>query len=104
MLHKRDLKGTLEVEGREFTWELRREPQWCTVDGWQGMLVAVSLTDATGREALLQFPPAKRPAQRARAYRHRPQVHRDDLEKGISSALAAGWEPAARGKAFQIAL
>ena len=104
MLHKRDLNGTILVSDNEFAWELRREPQWCTVDGWQGMLVAVSLAGGTGKEALLQFPPAKKAAQRARAYRHRPQVHRADLENGINAALSAGWEPEGRGKPFQIDL
>lgn len=102
MLHKRDLSGTAVVDGREFEWELRREPQWCTVDGWQGMLLAVGLSGANGREALLQFPPAKKPAQRARAYRHRPQMQRADLESGIMSALAAGRQPEGRGKPFHV--
>jgi hypothetical protein len=104
MLHKRDLSGTVVVDGREFEWELRREPQWCTADGWQGMLVGVSLIGAVGKEALLQFPPAKKAAQGARAYRHRPQVQRADLENGIMSALAAGWEPEERGKPFHVEL
>lgn len=104
MLHKRDLSGTVEVDEREFQWELRREPQWCTVDGWKGMLVGVRSRGAEGREALLQFRPPTKAAHRARAYRHRPQVQRSDVEKGIRSALSAGWEPEGRGKPFQLEL
>lgn len=104
MLHKRDLNGTIAVGELDFQWELRREPQWCTVDGWQGMLVAVSLVGGSGREALLQFPAAKKTAQRARGYRHRPQVHQADLEHGIKLALSTGWEPSSRGKPFHLDL
>ena len=104
MLHKRDLTGTVVVDGREFAWELRREPQWCTTDGFQGMLLAVTQSGGGGKEALLQFPPAKKPAQRARVYRHRPQVQRSEIENGIRLALAAGWEPDCRGKPFHVLL
>lgn len=102
MLHTRTLNGTVEVDGEEYLWDLRREPQWCTADGWQGMLVAVRRSGATGREALLQFPRPARPALRARAYRHRPQVHRADLEPAIRAALAQGWDPDARGRPFHL--
>lgn len=100
MVHTRTLNGTIEIEGRAYDWDLRREPQWCTVDGWQGMLVGVRDATEDGREALLHFPRAKGPAQRARGPRHRPQVHRQELEQAIKGALAAGWEPSARGKPF----
>jgi hypothetical protein len=100
MLHTRILNGTIELDGRKYHWDLRREPQWCTVDGWQGMLIGVRDANEGGREALLQFPRPKGTAQRARGPRHRPQVHRGELEQAINAALAAGWEPAARGKPF----
>lgn len=104
MLHSRTLSGTIEVDGRDYAWRLEREPQWCTIDGWQGMQVAMSGADSDGREALLQFPVARKAAQRARGYRHRPQIHRGDLEGAIRIAVAAGWQPDSRGKPFQIDL
>ncbi len=100
MLHKRNLEGTIVVEGREFEWELRREPQWCTADGWQGLLIGVREANEVGREALLQFPLPQGVTQLARGPRHRPQVHRSELEAAIGAALAAGWNPEARGKPF----
>lgn len=102
MLHKRSLSGSIEVDGRDYQWDLRREPQWCTVDGFQGMLVGVCAADAGGREALLQFPAPSSRAQVARGYRHRPQVHRSELEAAIKAALSVGWEPDARGKPFHV--
>lgn len=103
MLHKRDLSGTIVVDGREFEWELKREPQWCTADGWQGMLIGVCRT-GEAREALIQFPMPQGTAQRARGYRHRPQVQRGDLEEAIKKALSLGWEPGSKGKPFHVDL
>ena len=104
MLHTRTLNGTIEVDGEDYLWDLRREPQWCTVDGFQGMLIGVRRSGAAGREALVQFPRPARPALRARAYRHRPQVQRADLEHAIRTALTRGWDPEARGKPFHVDL
>jgi hypothetical protein len=98
MLHKRDLGGTIVVDGPEFDWELTREPQLCTADGWQGLLIGVCCAKG-GREALLQFPMPKGTAQRTRGYRHRPQVQRAELEEGIRKALSAGWEGSLRARA-----
>ncbi|GAA4751992.1 hypothetical protein GCM10023264_18500 [Sphingomonas daechungensis] len=46
------------------------------------------------------FPAPRVLLSEARGPRHRPQVHRQELEQAIKGALAAGWEPSARGKAF----
>ena len=101
MLHKRDLGGTVIIDGQEFDWELRREPQWCTADGWQGMLIGVCRTNG-GRKALLQFPMPEGTVQRARGYRHRPQVQRAEPEAAIKKALASGWAPDSKGKSFLV--
>jgi len=103
MPHKRDLGGTIIVDEQEFEWTLRREPQWCTADGWQGMLIGVCRTNGV-REALLKFPMPRGTAQRARGYRHRPQVQRSDLEHGIRKALGSGWEPDSKGKPYHVEL
>ncbi|HEX8621706.1 MAG TPA: hypothetical protein VF718_07010 [Allosphingosinicella sp.] len=102
MLHTRTLNGTIEVDGEEYLWDLRREPRWCTADGWQGPLIGVRRSGAAGREALVQSPRPARPALRARAHRHRPQVQRADLERAIRAALAQGWDPDSKGKPFHV--
>jgi hypothetical protein len=76
----------------------------CTTDGWQGMLVAVALEDHDGRKALLQFPHPKSVTRRSTPQRQRPQVQRGQLADGIRAALASGWEPETRGKAFHVEL
>lgn len=104
MLPTRSLTGLFSLDGEEYEWELRREPQWCTVDGWQGMQVAIRAVDAGGRELLLQFPMPRKAAQRARGNRHRPQVHQAELARAVRSALSEGWEPHVRGKPFHVDL
>jgi hypothetical protein len=97
MIHTRKLVGTVEVDGVRFDWAVSREPQWCTVDGWRGMTIALRKLDAE-REAVLEFPmpPARRSKMQPQL--RRPQVNGRIVENGIRAALAAGWNPASRGK------
>jgi hypothetical protein len=97
MLHTRDLAGTVEVDGLHYEWAVPRESQWCTVDGWRGMTVMLRLRDAQ-REAILEFPmpPARR--SKLQPQLRRPQISRRIVENGVRAALAAGWDPASRGK------
>jgi len=83
--------------GQEYEWELRREPQWCTVDGWKGMTVALR-QKGEQREAVLQFPMPKRPLNGS-PQRQRPQINSTIAANGVRAALAAGWLPTSRGKA-----
>lgn len=89
------LSGIVEVDGFQYEWELRREPQWSEFDGWQGMTVAL-LRKGTQRGALLEFPPPKRLLKGMQ--RGRLQVSDPIISRGIQAALQAGWEPASRGK------
>jgi hypothetical protein len=95
MLHKRDLAGVVTLDGQNYEWELEREPQWCTADGWRGMTVALRQVGGQ-REAVLEFPMPKRRF-------NGPKLQRSMLNdaiavNGIRAALAAGWVPTSRGK------
>ena len=96
MLHVRDLKGVVEVEGVKYDWFVQREPQWCTADGWRGMTIV--LRHDAGREAILEFPMPSARRSKLQPQLRRPQVNRRIIENGIRSALASGWEPTSRGK------
>jgi hypothetical protein len=97
MLHARALSGLIRVDDQDYEWELRREPQWCTVDGWKGMTIALRMKDAQ-REAILQFPmpPARR--SKLQPQLRRPQINSRIIENGVRAALAADWNPNSRGK------
>jgi len=97
MLHTRDLKGTAEVDGLRYEWAVQREPQWCTVDGWKGMTIALRQRDAQ-REAILKFPMPSAKRSKLQPQLRRPQVNQRIIENGIRAASRAGWEPVSRGK------
>ena len=97
MLHTRDLAGVVEVDGLPYEWALQREPQWCTVDGWKGMTIALRLRGAH-REAVLEFPMPSPRRSKLQPQLRRPQINQRIIENGVRAALAAGWDPTARGK------
>lgn len=59
MLHKPGRSGTVEIDGFKYDWELLRDPQLSSSDGWKGMTVALRQHDMP-REAVLEFPAPKR--------------------------------------------
>lgn len=87
--------GTVDVDGVQFEWELRREPQWGETDGWQGMTIALRQHD-TQRGAVIEFPPPKRLMKGMQ--RGRLPINDALLARGVRAALTAGWEPYSRGK------
>lgn len=97
MLHTRDLKGMTEVDGLRYEWVVQSEPKWCTVDGWQGMTIALRQFDAQ-REAVLEFPMPSARRSKLQPQLQRPQVNKRIIENGIRAALTAGWEPQSRGR------
>ncbi|MEI9930418.1 MAG: hypothetical protein WDM89_07650 [Rhizomicrobium sp.] len=105
MPRKRQLEGTICVDGAEYRWSVSREPQWCTADGYKGLSLSVRLASSSGRELLLEYPFAKGANGMAKLPQ-RPKVNPKSVETGIRDATAAGWEPTSRGKAFafQVAL
>lgn len=92
-MHK--LAGIVDVDGLQYEWELRSEPQWGESEGWKGMTVALLQKD-TQRGALLEFPPPKRLLKGMQ--RGRLQISGATVSRGVRAALLAGWEPASRGK------
>jgi hypothetical protein len=95
MLNMHKLAGIVDVDGSQYEWELRCEPQWGDSKGWQGMTVALLQKDYQ-REAVLEFPPPKRLIKGLRP--GRLQINDAILSRGIRAALLAGWDPASRGR------
>lgn len=95
MTNMHRLAGTVDVDGLQYDWELRSEPQWRDADGWKGMTIAL-LQQHTQRGALLEFRPPKRLMKGLQ--RGRLQISAATVSRGIRAALLAGWEPTSRGK------
>jgi hypothetical protein len=97
---KRTLEGQVVLDGEEYAWRLHREPQWCTADGWRGLVIAVNHV-AGQREVLLEWPMPKRGSHSV-PYRQRPKVDVANLQRAVRTALEAGWEPLSRGKPIAV--
>ena len=97
MLHTRDLAGVVEVDGQSYEWAVHREPQWCTPDGWRGMIIGLHRRDGE-QGAILEFPMPSARRSKSQPQLRRPQVNQRIIENGVRAALAAGWNPDARGK------
>jgi hypothetical protein len=95
MLHTRDLADSIEVDGLTYEWAVQREPQWCTADGWRGLVLSIRQRGEQ-REALLEFPMPK--SGNGSPHRRRPKIGKAIVSNGVRAALAAGWEPTSRGK------
>lgn len=95
---KRTLEGRALVEGFDLLWELIREPQWCTADGYKGACLSVRLADESCRELIIEFPIRMKPNGMAKLPQ-RPAIPKSLVERCIAAAIKAGWDPASRGKA-----
>lgn len=90
------------VEGQAFAWRLHREPQWCSNDGWRGMVIAVRQLDGQ-REAHVEWPMPET-ASNSVPYRQRPKIDAPLLLKAVEAAIASGWEPLSRGKPVSVSV
>lgn len=95
MLHKRGRGGTVEIDGFKYDWELLSDPQLSSSDGWKGMTISLRQQDMP-RGAVLEFPAPKRLLKGL----PKGRLHINDAiaARGVRAALAAGWDPASRGK------
>jgi hypothetical protein len=105
---QRILEEAVAVDGFDLRWEVRSEPQWSTEDGYQGLSITVQRTDGTFRELILQYPsPQKkktvvdgRTFLTPAGFPARPKISPQKVQADIRQAIAAGWNPASRGKVF----
>lgn len=95
MLHPHGLGGTVSVDGFNYDWALQSEPQLSSSDGWKGMTVSLRQHDMP-RAALLEFPTPKRLLRGLP--KGRTHINDAIAVRGVRAALAAGWDPASRGK------
>ena len=98
---KRSIESALIIEGFRLSWHLHREQQWCTADGWKGVAIHVKVSEGVRRELFLEYPAVK--TQKIGFTRTdfvRQNISPAKVEAHILQAIAAGWDPASRGKPF----
>jgi len=96
---KRSIQSAVTIDGLSLVWNLHREQQWFTADGWKGISIHVQMAGRARRELFLEFPPIgiERPGNTKDAPARHP-VSAAQVEAGIREAMAAGWDPESRGK------
>lgn len=112
---KRDIGGTVTVDGVPMQWEVRSEPQWNTTDGNIGMRLTVQAVgvvttrnplapkNKAHRELILEYAFEKRQKNTSR-FPDRPKIEPEALIADIKLAMEAGFEPLSRGRPFVFAL
>ena len=98
---KRSLESEVTIEGVKLVWRLHREQQWCTADGWKGVSIQVRAKNGAHRELILEYPVVRTQKDGwSRVDLIQPRISTAKVEDHIRGAMAAGWDPNSRGKAF----
>jgi hypothetical protein len=95
---KRELSGTLEVEGIPLRWTLKSEQLWDSDGNHVGLRLSLERTDQTRRELILEYPFQELPGGRTA----RPDINVHRLADDVRAAMDAGWKPKSRGRPFTL--
>lgn len=97
---RRELSGSLVIEGFPLRWTLRSEQIWSADGNHVGLRLSVERADEAHRELILEYPFREMPGGRT----ERPDMPTDRIEADIRQAMAAGWKPKSRGRPFVFVL
>ena len=98
---KRSIESAMTIDGFSLIWNLHREQQWFTKDGWKGVAIHVRVAKGARRELFLEFPPVgTEKAGNTKEAPARYPISAAKVEAGIREAMAAGWDPASRGQPY----
>ena len=95
MQYTNESRGTVDVDGEIYLWEIRRQPRPVGKKEWEGMAIAFRHQEFK-REAVAQYPMVYRPNGSPNLEKQR--VDLDVLKVTVRSIIEAGWDPASRGK------
>jgi hypothetical protein len=91
---KRELSGTLEIDGWPLRWTLKSEQVWDPHGEHLGLRLSVERSDEAHRELVLEYPFVDL------GKTGRPDVNVERIEADIRQAMGAGWKPKSRGRPF----
>src|SRR5215510_1160841 len=94
----------ITVAGHRLTWSVRHWPRWTAESGLIGLSVEVVPVGPPKQRLIIEFPGGSVTAHRMSPERARPKVSSKQIIAIAQSALAAGWAPESRGKAFVFAV
>jgi hypothetical protein len=98
---KRSIQSEVDVDGFSLVWNLHREQQVSSEDGWKGLAIHVQVAGVARRELFLEYPPVRTQKNGwTRIDLVQPKILPTRVETHIRQAMAAGWDPDSRGKPF----
>jgi hypothetical protein len=98
---KRTIEGTVNIDDLVLHWALTSEPQWSNSgDGYKGLCLSVKVAGEARRELIIEYPYPKGRDGRPLPAPQRPPMSAKLVEADIRQALAEGWDPNSRGKAY----
>jgi hypothetical protein len=100
---KRSVGGRVTIDGADYIWSLRREPQWYPpLKAWVGVVITVEPAEDPQKLLIIEYPmPENWKGMGPMGHRMpRPAIDSSDFANQIARALAAGWDPGSRGKPF----
>ena len=91
----------INIDDVSYRWHVHHEPYFSTDFGWRGLIIYVELNvEKVHRPLLLEYPAEERKKVTYEANRQKTPVVESQLREYIREAMAAGWRPDSRGKAF----
>ncbi|MGD0939124.1 MAG: hypothetical protein ABR905_05370 [Terracidiphilus sp.] len=98
---KRSIEVRLQIDDFSLVWNLHREQQLSTVDGWRGVAIHVRVAEGVRRELHLEYPAVKtQKVDFTRTDFVQQNISPAKVASHIRLAMAAGYDPASRGKPF----
>ena len=98
---KRSIQVATTIDDFRLIWNLHREQQLTTAEGWKGVAIHVKVAEGVRRELYLEYPPVK--TQKVGCTRTdfvKQNISPAKVEAHIRRAMEAGWDPGSRGKPF----
>jgi hypothetical protein len=98
---KRSIQAATTIDGFPLIWNLHREQQLSTADGWRGVAIHVKVAEGVRRELHLEYPAVQtQKISYARADFLKQNISPTRVAAHIRRAMEAGYDPASRGKPF----
>src|ERR1017187_6505308 len=98
---KRSIQAATTIDGFPLIWNLHREQQLTTAEGWRGVAIHVKVAEGVRKELWLEYPAVK--TQKVSSTRTdfvQQNISPAKVEAHIRRAMEAGWDPASRGQRF----
>jgi hypothetical protein len=98
---KRSIQAAITIDGFPLVWNLHREQQLTTAEGWRGVAIHVKVAEGVRKELWLEYPAVM--TQKVGTTRTdfvKQNISPAKVEAHIRRAMEAGWNPESKGQRF----